>query len=99
MAQRKYMNTNQLRQKLEEEGFVHIFEWNDSPNMEYEVHSHKGKVAMYILSGDVVFDFGKKVVTLKKGDRFDVPVGEEHIAKVGPNGCSYIVGEMIEGDS
>ena len=36
---------------------------------------------------------------LKKGDRFDVIPGKSHTAQVGPNGCRYVVGEMIKGDS
>jgi hypothetical protein len=33
------------------------------------------------------------------GERFDVPVGISHTAKVGPNGCTYIVGQEIEDDA
>jgi hypothetical protein len=29
----------------------------------------------------------------------DVPPQTPHTATVGPNGCDYIVGEMVEGDS
>ncbi len=36
---------------------------------------------------------------VKEHDRFDVPVGIPHTAKVGPEGCTFIVGEEIKGDS
>lgn len=92
------MNREQLKQQLASEGFTHIYEWKDKPNVKYEEHEHKGKVSLYIISGSVTFsgDFSK---TLVAGDRFDVPVGAKHSAIVGPNGCEYIVGEEIEGDS
>ncbi len=93
------MNIDLLKQKLTEEGFQHIYEWKDGPDTKYPAHTHKGEVAIYILSGGVTFNFGTKEVTLKNGDRFDVPVGEVHSAKVGPNGCHFLVGEMIRDDS
>lgn len=93
------MNIEDLKIKLKEEGFVHIFEWNDKPGEIYEPHSHKDKVSMYILDGGLVMQIGDEEVVLKKGDRYNVPVGKEHTAEVGPEGCHYLVGEMIEGDS
>ena len=92
-------NIDTLKQKLVEEGFPHIFEWKDKPNTDYPAHFHKGKVVMYILSGSLTFWFGDEEVSLKEGDRFDVPVEREHTAKVGADGCAFLVGEMIEGDS
>ncbi len=93
------MNKEDLKEKLTEEGFVHVYEWNDNPNTQYETHAHTGEVSMYILRGGLTFQFGKKEVVLKMGDRFDVPAGEAHTAVVGPEGCVYLVGEMINGDS
>ena len=93
------MNTDLLKQKPAEEGFLHIYEWKDEPGTKYPAHAHKGKVTLYILEGCLTFNFGEKVVTLKEGDRFNVPIGEGHTAKVGKNGCLYLVGELIEGDS
>jgi hypothetical protein len=67
---------------------------------EYPVHAHKGKVTLFIQNGDVTFHFSDKTnKTVSSDQRFDVPVGIEHTAIVGPKGCDYIVGEMIEGDS
>ncbi len=92
------MNTEELKSKLIAEGFANVYEWKDEPGTRYESHAHKGKVSMFIISGSVTFsgDFEK---TLKMGDRFDVPPGTNHSAIVGPEGCGYVVGEEIEGDS
>jgi quercetin dioxygenase-like cupin family protein len=85
---------------LKSEGFVHVYEWHDEPGVEYPLHSHKGRVTLFIQNGDLTFHFSDNTdCIVSSGQRFDVPVGLEHSATVGLNGCDYIVGEMIEGDS
>jgi len=42
---------------------------------------------------------GETVATVIAGERFDVPIGTKHSAVVGPEGCDWVVGEEIEGDS
>jgi quercetin dioxygenase-like cupin family protein len=93
------MDKEILRKKLTDRGFPHIYEWHDEPGTEYPTHAHKGAVSMYILDGGLTFSFGTKEVSLKQGDYFDVPIGTEHTANVGSEGCTFLVGEMIEGDS
>jgi len=93
------MDVDSLKKELEQEGFKHVYEWSDEPGTTYPSHSHKGPVSMYITQGSVVIDIDGNMVELKQGDRFDVPVGKPHAAIVGSEGCSYVVGEMIEGDS
>jgi len=93
------MNKEELKQTLVEEGFPHIYEWHDEPGVTYEPHAHTGAVAMYILDGGLTFQFDDSSVVLTAGERFDVPVGKEHTAVVGTSGCTFLVGEMIEGDS
>jgi mannose-6-phosphate isomerase-like protein (cupin superfamily) len=66
----------------------------------YESHAHKGEVTLFITQGDVTFYFSDSTTkTISTGERFDVPKGVTHEAVVGKNGCDYVVGEMIEGDS
>lgn len=85
---------------LQSEGFVHVYEWHDEPETEYPKHQHKGNVSIFIENGDVTFNFSDGTTRgVRRGERFDVPVGLEHTGVVGTEGCDYIVGEMIEGDS
>ncbi len=85
---------------LKKENFIHIYDWSDNPGTIYEKHSHKDRVTLFIIQGDVTFSFNDgSTKNIKHGDRFDVPPGLEHSASVGKNGCVYVVGEMIEGDS
>jgi quercetin dioxygenase-like cupin family protein len=92
------INTKKLIDKLKQEKFAHVFEWSDKPNTEYPEHAHKGKVSFYIIRGSVTFS-GDIKITVNAGERFDVPVGVKHSAVVGPEGCEWVVGEEIEGDS
>ena len=87
-----------LEKKLKSEGFKHVFTWHDEPGTAYPEHAHKDKVAFFVTRGSVQFSGGidKKISV---GERFDVPVGIRHSAVVGPEGCDWVVGEMIEGDA
>lgn len=84
---------------LEDEGFLSVYEWSDPAGTSYPKHAHKGKVSLFVTDGSVEFDFSGDKRLIKAGERFDVPIGVEHSALVGPNGWTVIVGEEIEGDS
>jgi len=80
-------------QKFESEGFANIFEWDDPAGTVYPAHKHQGKVSLFVTDGSITFDFAGVSREIKAGERFDVPVGEEHAAVVGPDGWIVIVGE------
>ena len=84
--------------QLQSQGFAHVYAWTDAPGATYAAHAHRGRVTLYICKGSVTFSGGTEA-TLIAGDRFDVSPGVEHVAHVGAEGCEYIVGEEIEGDS
>ena len=84
---------------LKEEGFAHVFRWTDAPGIVYPAHEHTGKVALYIERGSVIFNFNEKSILCRVGDRIDVPPGVTHRALAGSDGCEFVVGEEIEGDS
>jgi mannose-6-phosphate isomerase-like protein (cupin superfamily) len=93
------MNIDQIKTQLASEGFKHIYEWVDGPHTDYSSHEHQDKVTFYIVDGSIDFFMEHKTFHLAAGDRFDVPPKTQHTAKVGADGCKFIVGEMIEGDS
>lgn len=76
-----------------------MYEWSDPAGTVYPPHSHKGKVSLFVTDGSVEFDFSGEKKIIKAGERFDVPVGPQHGAVVGPAGWFVVVGEEIEGDS
>lgn len=81
---------------LKKMGYKHIYHWSDAPGVVYPPHAHAGKVTLCIVSGSVTFSGGFEK-TLVAGNIFDVPVGVLHTATVGADGCTYVVGEEIEG--
>jgi quercetin dioxygenase-like cupin family protein len=85
--------------KFEEEGFTHVYDWDDAPGTVYEAHAHKGKVSLFVTDGSITFDFEGEKREVKAGERFDVPIGAVHSAVVGPQGWLVVVGEEIKGDS
>jgi hypothetical protein len=101
---RKYWNNKPviwneyLKKVLVTEGFPIVYEWTDAPNTIYENHKHQGKVSFSVVDGSVTFS-GSINKTVSKWQRFDVPIGIEHSAIVGDQGCAYIVGQEIEGDA
>lgn len=86
-------------QTLEKEGFPYVYEWKDEPGTIYPEHLHQDKVVMYITEGSIELKIGDRTHLLKAGERFDVPPQVLHSGVVGPLGCQYVVGEMIDGDS
>ena len=85
--------------QLEKEGWPHIYEWSDPPGTAYAEHHHADKVAIFITEGSLELTLAGQVHQLRTGDRFDVPPQVPHTAVVGPNGCQYVVGEVVDGDS
>jgi quercetin dioxygenase-like cupin family protein len=85
--------------QLEKEGWRHIYEWSDAPGTVYPENAHADKVVIYVTEGSLQLEIQGQIHQLLTGDRFDVPPQTPHAAIVGPEGCQYVVGEMISGDS
>lgn len=90
---------SEIKDEFKGEGFSNVYEWTDEPNTKYSEHSHKGRVSFYVTKGNILININGSSTLVESGERLDVPVGVAHTAKVGSDGCSYIVGEEIEGDS
>jgi len=88
------MNEEVWSNQLRAEGFQDVYVWEDEPNMSYPDHTHPGVSAHIILEGEMTVTSQGVTVTYKPGDRFDVPAHTVHSAKMGPQGCKYLVGEM-----
>ncbi len=80
-------------EKLREEGFTSTYVWEDGPNAFYPDHTHPSMTAHIILRGEMTVICEGKPQTVKEGDRFDVPAHAIHSARMGPQGCRYLIGE------
>ncbi len=87
------MDEKELENKLRKEGFTRIYVWEDRPHAFYQDHTHGTITAHIILDGEMTVTSEGTTRTYKAGERFDVPAETVHSAKIGPNGCRYIIGE------
>lgn len=88
-----HQNEKDLREQLQNEGFRHIFVWEDGPNAFYPDHTHAGLTAHIILDGEMTLTMDGKSETFRVSQRRDVPAGATHSACMGSQGCRYLVGE------
>lgn len=82
-----------LAKQLEREGFGHTVVWQDGPNTYYSEHTHETKTAHIVLDGKMSLTMDGRTATYRVGERCDVPAGAVHSAKMGPQGCRYLIGE------
>ncbi len=87
------MDAKVWEKRLREEGFGHIFTWQDAPRAHYPDHTHAMTTAHVILDGEMTLTSEGKARTFKTGERCDVPAETVHSATMGPNGCRYMIGE------
>jgi quercetin dioxygenase-like cupin family protein len=83
-----------LERQLRQEGFRRIYEWQDAPHAFYPDHTHPMDTAHVILDGEMTLTCGGATSSYLAGERPpDVPAGAVHSARMGPDGCRYLIGE------
>lgn len=87
------MDERQLSLQLQREGFSRTYVWQDGPDTFYPDHTHDIETAHIILSGEMSLRMNGHAVIYREGERCDVPAGAVHSAKMGPQGCRYLIGE------
>lgn len=91
------MTESECRKLLQNEGFTRTFVWQDGPGAYYPDHTHSSLTAHLILEGEMTLTTPGETRTFKTGERADVPAGAVHSARMGPQGCKYVVGEKSPG--
>ncbi len=87
------MNEQALAKKLRDEGFGNTYVWEDRPNAHYPDHTHVEETAHIVLSGEMTVTMDGATKTYRTGERCDVLAGAVHSARMGPQGCRYLIGE------
>ena len=80
-----------IRQKLEAEN-LRYYKWGNDPLDTYAPHTHDFNKVIYVVFGSITFGLpqtGQKL-TLKTGDRLDLPAGTIHNAVVGIEGVECL---------
>jgi uncharacterized protein YjlB len=64
------------------------YSWSNGPMDVYSAHSHSYNKVIYVVQGSITFGLPElgKHLTLKAGDRLDLPAGTVHDAQVGAQG-------------
>ena len=93
MSANQSSKTEDLETQLRSEGFHTTYVWEDAPNIFYPPHTHATETAHIVLDGELTLAVGGKEQTFRRGERCDVPAGAVHSARMGPKGCTYLVGE------
>ncbi|PYY22625.1 MAG: cupin domain-containing protein [Acidobacteria bacterium] len=87
------VNEDALRETLRSEGFRRVYVWQDGPSAYYPEHTHPTETAHIVLDGEMTLMMDGAMRTYKTGERCDVPAGAEHCARMGAQGCRYLIGE------
>ena len=64
------------------------YSWSNGPHDTYSAHTHSYNKVIYVVQGSITFglpELGQQL-TLKAGDRLDLPAGTVHDAIVGAQG-------------
>ena len=64
------------------------YSWSNGPHDVYSAHSHSYDKVIYVVQGSITFGLPEleQKLTLKAGDRLDLPATVMHDALVGPQG-------------
>jgi mannose-6-phosphate isomerase-like protein (cupin superfamily) len=90
--------TEQLAARLASEGLV-AHAWGNGPGDRYGVHGHHYDKVLVAAQGSIAFDLPDlgSAVTLRTGDRLDLPAGTAHGASVGPSGVTCLEAHLPAG--
>ena len=90
------MNEEYAKKLLAEEGWTDIFVQEDDPHTFYPPHTHEVDAAHIVIKGSMILTMGKEARIVKEGQRVDVPAFAVHSAKVGSDGCTYVIGRRTQ---
>lgn len=78
---------SELQRLMADEG-LSPYTWSNGPLDVYSAHSHSYNKVIYVVQGSITFGLPElgKHLTLKTGDRLDLPAGVVHDAHVGAEG-------------
>ena len=80
-----------LRKLMADEG-LSPYSWSNGPHDVYSAHGHGYNKVIYVVQGSITFGLPEQggQLTLKAGDRLDLPAGVIHDAHVGPQGVTCL---------
>lgn len=87
------MDVDDIAAQLRLEGFNEVYTWHNAPGDIYPMHVHDDVTAHVIVQGSLILEIDGVEREYGEMERFDIPAGVLHGARMGELGCTYIVGE------
>jgi len=86
------MSIEQFEQQLINDGYSQIMIHEDPPDREYPDHDHPIDTAYVVVEGTMVVRMDGTERTVKQGERLDIGKNVMHWAKIGSEGCKFLIG-------
>lgn len=83
------------KHQLVQENFGELWVHTDPPGHFYEEHSHPVDTAHVVLDGSMTVSFDGKENIVKAGQRLDVLKNVPHTARIGEQGCTFLIGVRL----
>lgn len=82
-----------ITRRMRDEG-LRPYVWTNTANFRYPARSHGYDKVLYCVQGsvEIVFPQAKQRVTLRPGDRLDLPHGVRYSTIIGPSGAQCVEG-------
>lgn len=87
----QHPTTSAINRLMNKEGLTPYL-WSPSPNARQAIKSHGYHKVLYVAEGslEVILPDSNQRVTLKRGDRLDVPAGIRHGLNIGSGGAKCV---------
>lgn len=86
------MTPKDWEQQLLRDGYTGVALHKDPPNFEYPEHAHPVDTGYVVLQGEMVVIIEGKDYAVGLGQRLDIGKQVAHQARIGKDGCSFLVG-------
>lgn len=77
------------------DGYGQYWVHTDKPEYFYARHDHPIDTAYVVFVGSMVVEMDGQPHVFNAGERFDVPKHVFHSAKIGPQGCTFLIGVRV----
>lgn len=86
------MNETTFREQLARDGYTEVLVRDWAPDLQLAEHSHPFDARLMLLAGALQLTRASGVMQFQPGDCCDVPCGELHAERYGPQGAQVLVG-------
>ncbi len=86
---------NEWMIELAREGYSNLLFWDAIPFEFDDEHAHDRDHKIVVFSGDMEITIGYQTVHLGAHDYYEIPSATIHVARIGGDGCRYLIAEKL----